>query len=170
MNKSPVIVTERLDLHFVESEDAAFIYRLVNEESWIANIGNRNVTSIEEAVPYIKKTYTDNYAKHGFGLYKVCLKDNTAIGVCGLVKRDSLEHVDIGFALLPEYWRKGYTFEAAKAVLVFAKETLHLDYIVGITSPSNVPSQMLLKKLGLRFNKLVLYNDKEDSMLFLPSD
>jgi len=169
MAVSPVIKTERLDLHFVTKDDATFIYRLVNEKSWIENIGNRNVNSVEEAIPYIKKTFSDNYEKNGYGLYKVCLKDGTAIGLNGLVNRDSLEHVDVGFACLPEYWGKGYSYEAAEAVLKFAEETLGIDYIVAITSPTNVPSQNLLKKLGYQFDKLVPYNEKEDSMYFIPS-
>lgn len=170
MGPSPIITTERLHLHLVTEEDAAFIYRLVNEKSWIENIGNRNINSVEEAIPYIKKTFTDSYKKNGFGLYKVCLKDGTPIGLNGLVNRDSLEHVDVGFACLPEYWGKGYSYEAASAVLQFAKESLDINYIVAITSPTNIPSQNLLKKLGYQFDKLVPYDENEDSMYFIPSN
>jgi len=168
--KNLVASTDRLNLYLVTEADAQFIFTLVNDPSWIAFIGQRNVHSISDARIYIKKAFTDVYAKHGFGLYKVCLKDDTPIGISGLVKRDSLKNVDIGFAQLPQFCGLGYGLEAAKAVLNYAKEILKIDYIVAITSLKNLNSQALIKKLDFYFEKMIPYKDGLESMLFLPNE
>jgi len=161
-----IITTARLNLFHVTEADADFIYRLVNEPTWLKYIGDRKVYSPEGAKAYIKKSFTDHYAKNGFGLYMVCLKDGTPIGLSGLINRDSLEDIDIGFAQFPEYAGKGYAFEAAKAVLDYGKNELNLEYVVAITSADNFRSQDLLTKLGFRFDKYVPYVPGDVSMLF----
>ncbi|MEH6980191.1 GNAT family N-acetyltransferase, partial [Bacillus pseudomycoides] len=89
------------------------------------------------------------------------------IGICGLVKRDTLEDVDIGFAFLPKYWEKGYAYEAASAVMAYGKDKLGLNRIVGITTQDNRASAKLLKKIGLQFERLIqLANDSEELSLF----
>lgn len=78
-------------------------------------------------------------------------ESHTPIGLCGFLKRDYLDAEDIGFALLPEYERKGYTYEAASAVLNYGENQLGLTKVYAITSKDNIASQKLLKKLGLSF-------------------
>jgi len=166
-----IIETERLLLTEVSLDDAAFIYKLVNQKSWLKYIGDRNVNSLDDAVTYIQKAFLDEYAKNGFGLYLVRLKeDNIPIGISGLVKRPSLENVDIGFAQLEEYAGKGYAFEAAQAVMSYAHSKLKLDYIVAITSENNIHSIRLLEKLGLKFSKKVKFREKEEVSLYIPCD
>ena len=108
------------------------------------------------------------YERLGFGLYAVELKDGGApIGMCGLIKRDYLDAVDIGFALLPEYWGKGYAYESAAAVMAYATGTLGLKRVVAITSSDNHSSARLLEKLGLRFERMMTFPDSgEDLQLF----
>jgi RimJ/RimL family protein N-acetyltransferase len=97
-----------------------------------------------------------SYAKNGFGLYLIELKDSqTAIGMCGLLKRDELPEPDIGFAFLPDFWNKGYAFEAADAVMKYARETLNLGRILAIVNPDNYASMKLLERLGLRFERML---------------
>ena len=104
----------------------------------------------------------------GFGLLVTELKsDGKPIGICGLIKRDSLEDVDIGFAFLPEFRTNGYAFESASAVLEHGKTVLGLKRVVAITSPENEPSVKLLEKLGFKFERMIsLYQDGAESMLF----
>jgi RimJ/RimL family protein N-acetyltransferase len=110
------------------------------------------------------------YSRLGFGLYLVAIKGGgPPIGICGLIKRDSLEDVDIGFAFLPEYWGRGYAYEAASAVMAYGGSVLGLKRIVAITSVDNDSSARLLEKLGLRFEAMVkLSNDSEEVRLFGP--
>ncbi len=137
--------------------------RLLNEPSWLRFIGDRGVRTLEDARRYVLEGPVDMYERLGFGLYATTLKGDDAnpIGICGLVKRAGLDDVDIGFALLPEHWKKGYAYEAAAAVMAYAKETVGLKRIVAITSIDNESSARLLEKIGLRFEKLIRLHDEE---------
>ena len=118
-----IIVTERLVLRQVNINDADFILDLLNSKGWLQFIGDRNVRSLPDAEKYIADRIVKNYIDDGLGLYLVELKTSgTAIGLCGLIKRDTLDDIDIGFAFLPEYNGFGYAFEAAISTLQFAFE------------------------------------------------
>jgi RimJ/RimL family protein N-acetyltransferase len=126
-----LIETERLTLRKLSVEDAPFILRLVNEPSFLQFIGDKGVRNLEDARQYILNGPVASYAQNGFGLFLVQLKANQVpLGMCGLLKRETLEDVDIGFAFLPEFWNKGYAFEAAAVVLSYAKDVLKLPRIV----------------------------------------
>jgi len=163
-----VLETERLLLRYLSSEDAEFILELLNEPSFIRNIGDRGVRTIEDANSYIVNGSVASYAKNGFGLYLVKLKEtNESIGMCGLIRRDTLEDVDIGYAFLPKFWSKGYAVESAQAVKEYAKNVIGLDRIVAITDPENEGSIRVLEKIGLKFEKMVkLSEDDIDLKLF----
>jgi len=163
-----ILETERLLLRQLSSDDAQFILELLNEPSFIQNIGDRKVRTPADANAYIANGPAASYAKHGFGLYLVVLKEtNESIGMCGLIKRDGLEDVDIGYAFLPKFWSRGYAVESALAVKVYAKEVLGLKRIVAITDPANAGSIRVLEKLGLRFEKMIrLSQDDIDLKLF----
>ncbi len=153
-----ILDTERLSLHQLSTDDAAFMLGLLNQPSFLRFIGDRGVRTIEDARKYLLKGPIDSYRRLGFGLYMVELKDGkTPIGLCGLVKREALPDVDIGFALLPEFWSRGYAFEAASAVLAHGRAALGLRRIVAVVSQDNERSIGLLAKLGLRFERLVAW-------------
>ncbi len=150
-----VLETERLTLRRLSLGDARFILQLLNEPSFLRYIGDRGVRTEEDARLYLEKGPIDSYARFGFGLYAVELKEGRElIGISGLLKRDSLPDVDVGFALLPRFWSKGYAFESAAAVLAHGRDAFDLERIVAITSPDNVSSIQLLGKLGFRFEKM----------------
>ena len=149
-----VLQTGRIALRRLTTDDASFIRELVNEPSWIRFIGDRGVRSEEDARAYLVRGPIAMYERHGFGLWMCEEKaSGQPLGICGLIKRDTLEDVDIGFAFLPRFWGQGYAHEAAAAVLDYGREVLELDRIVAITSPDNVASIRLLEKLGLRLEK-----------------
>jgi RimJ/RimL family protein N-acetyltransferase len=151
-----VIETERLALRRLTADDAAFVRELVNEPSWIRFIGDRGVRTLEDARAYLEKGPLAMYRRHGFGLWVVEVRETgEATGLCGLIKRDALEDVDIGFAFLPRFWRRGYALESARAVLAYGRETLELQRIVAITSPDNDASIRLLEKIGLHFEQTI---------------
>ncbi len=170
MNKGlKVLETDRLILRWLSPDkDAEFILQLLNEPSWLKFIGDKGVRTIDDARSNILHGPVDMYSRLGFGLYLVELKkEHSSIGICGLIKRDSLPDVDIGFAFLPNYWRQGYAYEAASAVMAYSENVLGLNRIVAITSPDNVNSMRLLEKLGLRFEEMLkLGNDAHEVRLF----
>jgi len=150
-----ILETERLTLRQFTADDASFILELVNEPSFIQNIGDRGVRSLADAVKYIETGPVISYARNGFGLYLVQLKESgESIGMCGLIKRPALDDVDIGYAFLPKFWSKGYAVEAALAVKEQAR-SLGLKRLVAITDPANTGSIRVLEKLGFTFEKMV---------------
>ena len=165
-----VCETERLLLRLLSTDDRVFILKLLNEPSFLQNIGDKGVRNLDDAGQYILNGPMASYAKNGFGLYLVALKDTLApMGICGLIKRDGLDDPDIGYALLPEFWSNGYAIEAASAVMIFAQEKLSINRIVAITSPDNHPSIRVLNKLGLQFEKMILLpGASAESRLFTP--
>jgi RimJ/RimL family protein N-acetyltransferase len=151
-----VLETDRLVLRRMSIEDAGFMLGLLNEPSWLRFIGDRGVRTLEDARAYLLKGPIDMYDRLGFGLYLTELKEEgVPIGICGLVKRDFLADVDIGFALLPGFWGQGYAYEAAAAVMAHGKAALGLKRIVAITNPENHSSIRLLEKLGLKFDRMI---------------
>lgn len=165
-----VCETERLRLRLLSTDDAAFILELLNEPSFLENIGDKGVRNLDDACQYLLNGPMASYEKNGFGLYLVALKEAlTPIGICGLIKREGLDDPDIGYAFVPKFWAKGYAFEAASAVMAFAKETLGLNRIVAITALNNHASIRVLNKLGLKFEKIVkLPGASAESRLFTP--
>lgn len=146
-----VLETDRLSLRHFNKDDAEFIIELLNEEGWKRFIGDRGVKSREDALNYIEKVRS-SYPQHGFGLYAVELKESgKLIGMCGLLKRDNLEDVDVGFAVLERYQGAGYAREAAVGTLVYARDVLGLKRVVAITTEDNAASGRVLQLIGLNY-------------------
>jgi ribosomal-protein-alanine N-acetyltransferase len=165
-----VIRTARLVLRRLELDDADFILELLNEAAFLRFIGDKGVRSPADARDYILKGPMDSYGRHGFGLYAVCLLDGTPAGICGLVKRDGLADVDLGFAFLSRHRAKGYAAESAAAVLAHAGQVLRLRRVVAITAPDNVGSIAVLEKIGLKFECMIRLSEQGPELrLFGPA-
>ena len=160
--------TERLILKPTTEADSSFIYELVNTPKWIKNIGDRNVNSNEDAANYIKNKITPQLEKLGFSNYTVIRKsDGIKLGTCGLYDRDGLDGIDIGFAFLPQFEKKGYAFESTSKLIEVAISDFKIKEIIGITTKENIASQKLLNKIGLKFEKMVnIPNDDEELLLY----
>ena len=166
-----VLETERLLLSQFSTKDAEFILELLNEPSFIRNIGDRGVRTIEGANSYILNGPVASYAKNDFGLYLVKLKEtNESIGMCGLIQRDALEDVDIGYAFLPRFWSKGYAVESALAVKEYARNVIGLNHIVAITDPENEGSIRVLEKIGFQFEKMVKLSEDDIELKLFAAD
>jgi RimJ/RimL family protein N-acetyltransferase len=145
-----VVETERLTLRHLRPDDGAFMLGLLNEPSFLEFIGDKGVRTLQDARGYVAGQEA-NYTRLGFGLFLVVRRmDETAVGICGLVKRDGLEDVDLGFAFRPPFWSQGYAFEAATAMLRHAAQTLALPQVAAITNRGNISSIRLLEKLGFQ--------------------
>jgi ribosomal-protein-alanine N-acetyltransferase len=166
-----VIRSERLELRELELQDDEFILDLLNEAPFVRFIGDKGVRNLPDAREYILQGPMDSYRRFGFGLYLATLSaSRLPIGICGLVKRDTLPDVDVGFALLTRYWSRGYAAESAAAVLAYGTEQLQLPRIVAITAPDNHASIAVLEKIGLRFERMVRLTDNgEELKMFGPS-
>ena len=163
-----IIETERLRLREFDSTDGELIFELLNSQGWLKYIGSRSIATIDDAVNYIETKLQKGYRESGFGFYLVELKaTGVKTGMCGLVKREGLDDVDIGFALLPQYENKGYAYESSMAVIQYAKNKLKINKLAAITMPSNFTSVKLLEKLGMKFDKKIsLPGDPEELFLY----
>lgn len=146
------ITTERLLIRPTVRDDAEFIFALMNTPKWIQYIGDRQIRTARDAENYIKNNMTPQLERLGYSNYTVIRKtDNAKIGTCGLYDREGLEGIDLGFAFLPEYERKGYALEASQALVDSATKQFKIDFLSAITVSDNIASQKLLKKLGFEF-------------------
>ncbi len=163
-----MIETERLTIRPFTNDDAEFVLRLLNDPDFIRHIADRGVRTLSQSCDYLAAGPLASYAKHGFGLWRVARKDDDVpIGMCGLLKRDALEHVDVGYAFLPEHRGRGFAREAVVATLAHARDVVRLARVVAIVSPGNAPSIRLLESLGFGFERMVrIAPDGEELKLF----
>lgn len=158
-----ILETPRLILREIELDDDVFIHELMNEPAWLEFIGDRQIHGPAQAREFIRDRLRPSYSEHGFGFYLVELRENaTPLGICGLIKRDSLEDVDLGFAILERHRRQGYAREAAEAIVEFSRSTLGLRRLAAVTKPSNRFSIRLIGRLGMSYEGMVRLDDQPD--------
>ena len=163
-----LLTTARLALRPFTPDDAAFIVELLNDPGWLRNIGDRKVRTQDDARDYLRKGAMAHAAQHGFALSAVQRSiDGALIGMCGLIRREGLDDVDLGYALLPAYRGRGYAREAAAAWLAWGFERCGLKRIVAITSVDNAASGNVLEAIGMRFKRrLRVAGHDDDSLLY----
>lgn len=163
-----ILETARFQLRELTQDDAAFIVELVNQRSFIDNIGDKGVRNLDDAKVHIDEKYTHMYQQLGYGLYGIADKTSgSLLGVCGLVKRNELDSPDLGYALLDECAGKGVCIEAAKAIVQYAFTKLALPYLYGVIDPNNQRSANVLKKLGFEEKGYIqLHGIAKNSLLF----
>ena len=163
-----LIETDRLLINKITIDDAGFILELMNDKDWIKNIGDKGIRTIEDAQAYIQNCFLKTYNESNCGFYSLNLKKtHQSIGIAGLVDREGLDHIDIGYGMLPQFRGKGYAFEATKAIYDYGYQELKLEKIVAIVNPDNIGSIKLLTKLGLTYEKMIRLPDEDkDIKLF----
>ncbi len=163
-----ILETRRLRVERFTLDDAPFILCLLNDPSFILNIADKGVRTLDDARAYLACDPLAHYERHGFGLWRVSERGTgAAVGMCGLIKRDALDDVDLGYALLPEFGGKGYALEAARAAVSYARDRLGLQRLVALVGSRNERSIRLLEKLGFVFERRVhLLPDDEEVGLY----
>ena len=157
MNAPTTFETQRLILRITSEEDASFLVELLNTPKWLQYIGDRGVRTIEDGEKYVRERITPQFKRLGFSNFTVIRKsDGAKIGCCGLYDREGLEGVDLGFAFLPQYEKKGYAFESAQRVLEIGIQDFGIEKIQAITVKENIDSQKLLEKLGFQYKELLM--------------
>lgn len=143
-------------MRWLTLEDAELMLLIWNDPAFVRHVGDRGIRTMDQARAEISKGAMRLYRDYGFGPYRVSLKDDdTAIGICGIFRREGLDEPDIGFSMLPPFCNCGYAYESASAVINYARDDLNLSHLVAIVSPDNAASVGLIKKLGLRFETML---------------
>lgn len=159
--------TRRLKLTEFTLDDAEVVLRILNDPGFHANIGDRKIRSVEEAKTYLRNAIFPSYEELGFSMFRLALKEtDEVIGMCGLLKRDSLDYVDVGYALLQEHSGKGYASEAVEETIKLGLEDFNLDTLAAIISPHNQASIRIVEKFGFHFDRVIRMNER-DVKLFL---
>jgi ribosomal-protein-alanine N-acetyltransferase len=160
--------TARLIIDELNSEDALFMLEMLNDPAFIKYVFDRGVRTEEQSRAYIHDRVVASYEEHGFGMGAVRLKDSgEVIGMCGLVNRDSLEDIDIGYGFLPTARGRGFALEAAQLIKCWASEELQIARLVAIVSPANQPSITLLEKLGMQHESMIrLVGEEQEVCLY----
>ncbi|EPF7977422.1 GNAT family N-acetyltransferase [Vibrio harveyi] len=149
------LTTKRLTLRLVSAEDAPFILELYNQPDFYRFVGDKQIRTLEEAKRYIQDNMLRMQELKGVSLLVVETNhDKQPVGICGLVKRDTLTAFDIGYGYLPSAYGKGYAKEAASVVVDFAREEMNIENLVAITNNDNIRSISLLEKLGFQFERV----------------
>jgi [ribosomal protein S5]-alanine N-acetyltransferase len=149
-----ILATTRLRLRDIEDSDAAFLLELLNSPGFVDNIGDRGVRTLADALAYIENNIRASYRRHGIGMWVVENRvSGTRIGLCGLLRRDTLEHPDVGYAFLPAAFGQGFATEAAGACLAHGRSVLGLEIICAIVAPQNKASIQVLNKIGLHYQR-----------------
>lgn len=165
------IRSERLHLRRMTEDDAGLALAVWNDPAFIDFVGDRGIRTLEEANKAMQDGPLRIWRDEGYGPYVLARADDMEpMGICGLFKRDNLDHPDIGYALLPQFVGKGYAFEAAEAVRDHARDTLGLERIVAIVSPDNPRSVRLLEKLGMTEAGSVRMPDEDEDLLLYSID
>jgi RimJ/RimL family protein N-acetyltransferase len=90
---------------------------------------------------------------HGFQYWPIFrLKGDQHLGCCGLRPYDESKNIlEIGFHIRYRHWGQGYAFEAARAVMGYAFDTLKVSGLFAGHNPKNEGSRHLLAKLGFSY-------------------
>jgi len=149
-------VTERLVLRALTVEDAPDFFALNSNLDVMRYTGEPPLESLDEARDAIAN-YPD-FETVGYGRWACVLKaEQRVIGFCGLKYLDDLKETDVGYRFLPEYWGKGLATEACQASVDFGFDVLRLNRIIGLILPDNIASQRVLEKVGMRYERSIVY-------------
>ncbi len=152
----------------MHTDDAEFLHQLMNTEGWYRNIGDRKVYSVKAARQYIREKMYPQHRKLGFSNNTLFLKnEKIPVGICGIYFREKENRYDLGYALLPQFEKNGFAFEAANAVMKKGIVEYKISKLSAITTKDNEPSKKLLSKLGFAFINLIKPEDEnQELMLF----
>ena len=159
--------TKRLTIRRLSLNDADLMLAILTDAAFKRYVGDRGVNDLDAAKQYLQDNVLSSYRRDGFGMFRVARRSNDqAIGICGLVNREQLPGIDIGFAFLPEYCGAGFGYESAQAVLDYARIDLALPNVLAIVSPDNQPSIALLKKLGFVYQRMHSLSPDDETALY----
>lgn len=168
MNQYKSFTSKRLIIRPTFEQDDKLIFQLMNTPKFIKYVGDRKISSINDAKNYIKVKMLAQLYLMGYSSYTLINKSNGyKIGICGLYNRAGVDGIDIGFSILPHFERLGYAYESSSRLIKGAFEELEIEEIKAIINQDNISSKNLIKKLGFKLiGKTILPDEKEELLLF----
>ena len=144
----PTLHTERLDLIEVTSVHTADLFALVTDKR-VSRFFNVFPATHESEMEKVVERIRNMYAGKTGIRWGIQLKGTAnIIGTIGYYNLTDKHRGVLAYALIPEYWRKGYVGESLNEVLRFGFEKLDLRRIDAEIRPGNVASENALMKYG----------------------
>lgn len=145
---TPTIETERLILRKFTEEDLEALFFILKDEEVNRYLSWYPMKTLEETEQFYEERYARTYAQPQAYAYAICLKeDNKPIGYINVAME---EHHDFGYGLRKEFWHKGITSEAGRAVVAQVKKD-GLPYITATHDKNNLRSAHVMKACGLHY-------------------
>ena len=143
--------SERLAYRLFRAADADYLLALMHSPGWLRYIGDRGVRTAADAEDYIANKFVVPAGSPWAGNYLVSkLEDGARVGLVGIYHREELDLPDVGYAILPEFYRKGYATEATAWLLARARAAGEVA-TAAICNHDAYASQGLLRKLGFAY-------------------
>jgi ribosomal-protein-alanine N-acetyltransferase len=155
-----IFQTERLMVRPYTMGDLDDFFRLNRDAEVMRYI--RPVQTFQQTKEFLVKIIRAYDERPGTGRWGLFLTDGGQFaGSFAIIPVEKTEMLQLGYALLKEYWGKGYASEAVKGGIAYAFDKLGLEEIAGITFPANLPSQKVLVNNGFVFEKVIVEEGKK---------
>ncbi len=129
-------------------------YAALNSDPAVLEFFPRGYSREESDVSFDR--IRQHWNQHGFGVWAVEAQDQFA-GILGLwhvrFQASFTPAVEIGYRLMPNFWKLGIATEAGGAALRYGFEQLDLQEIVAYTVPANLRSRRVMEKLGMQYSE-----------------
>lgn len=146
-----IIETDRLILRRLTMDDLTDLHHILSDPESMKHYPKP--FDLDQSRSWIAWNI-ENYSKYGFGLWAVVLKkDNQFIGDCGITMQNINGDIvpEIGYHINRRNANKGYATEAAQACMKYAFEILKFGQIYSYMKYTNIPSQRVAEKNGMKF-------------------
>jgi RimJ/RimL family protein N-acetyltransferase len=151
LNMGIILETDRLFLReFIDNDYTDLCEILQDKDTMYAY---EHSFSENEVKSWYDRLIVGHYEKYGFGLWAVIHKEtNEILGQCGLTVQvmNEKEYLEIGYLFKKKYWHKGYAVEAALGCKKYAFEKLNAERVYSIIRDSNIASQNVAKRMGMK--------------------
>lgn len=145
-----MIETKRLIIREMNQSDYDSLCKILCDNE-VMQTAYENAFTLEEAQNWLDRHFV-RYAKYGFGLWGVILKEtNEMIGQCGLILQEwrDKEILEIGYLFQKDHWHKGYATEAAIACKEYAFSVLNVNSVYSIVRDTNIAAQNVALRNGM---------------------
>ena len=145
------LTTDRLELRPLCMDDAKNLLRIYSDPTFTRYWSTEPWTSLSQATAQIEKDLHELAAGEQLRLGIFLREHQDLIGTCSLFHLSKLcRRGEVGYGIAPEYWRRGYMYEAISALLRFAFDELRMNRLEADIDPRNTASERGLKKLGFK--------------------
>jgi ribosomal-protein-alanine N-acetyltransferase len=148
--------TERLLAERLRAEHLADYVQLFGNSRVMATLSaDGKPLPADEAAQWLQFSL-EHWDRHGYGYWLIRTRaEKEFVGRAGLksIHTNGRDEVELGYALLPEFWNQGLATEIARRVVKLAFDQIGLNELISCTLTTNVASRRVMEKAGFRFER-----------------